>query len=515
MIAFAKVLPVFLVLVSSAIGGAVMAQDSSAVVERFAGEAQIADQPPLPVHIELQRSGEAATGTISIPGSSFALVEMLWGDTITGRFEGVGGAGGLTLSVEGDALTGTFDLEGQPGTITAQRTAEDAETFFMPPEQQLDLATAQWLDDLDRLVEILTAEHAAPFYRTSREHFESEVARVRAALPELDGVEVALEFRKLGALIGDGHTAVALPSNRPRLPVEFYWFEDGLRVVGVSASHQDLLGARLIAVNDLPVADVTERFRAFIGQGETEWFYRNGAPGLISNPDILAAAEIGAGPSFRFTFEATDGASKEVELTPAAESGEWATLGDGQPLWRRNKEQGFWSEELADGSSYVNWRSYDGVASGGAALLQSLDADHPPRVIIDLRDNGGGNFAIGRAFIEEIKRRPWLNQPGVLYALIGRATFSAAMTNAVDFTLTTEATLVGEPAGAAPNNWQEVRRFHLPNSGLGVSVSTLFYEFLPGETELRPDFEVAPEAGDWGSPQDAAVRFVLEQPLAN
>ena len=57
------------------------------------------------------------------------------------------------------------------------------------------------------------------------------------------------------------------------------------------------------------------------------------------------------------------------------------------------------------------------------------------------------------------------------------------MTNAVDFKTTTNTILVGEPAGASPNNWPEVRSFTLPNSGLRVGVSTRYNEFLPGEAE--------------------------------
>jgi hypothetical protein len=114
--------------------------------------------------------------------------------------------------------------------------------------------------------------------------------------------------------------------------------------------------------------------------------------------------------------------------------------------------------------------------------------------------------------IEDIASRPWLNRRGKLYVMIGRKTFSAAMTNAIDLHRMTEAILVGEPVGAAPNNWQEVRRFHLPNSGLRVGVSTRYYEFLPGRAELLPELPAPPEPDDWGSPQDAAVRAVLSQP---
>ena len=100
----------------------------------------------------------------------------------------------------------------------------------------------------------------------------------------------------------------------------------------------------------------------------------------------------------------------------------------------------------------------------------------------------------------------------VLYVLIGRKTFSAAMTNAIDFAKSTEATLVGEPAGAAPNNWQEARRFNLPHSGLEVSVATRYYEFLTGKTELIPERVIEPGPGDWGDELDAAVRWILQQP---
>lgn len=513
MIGFARALVALLLLALSTIINPAAAQDASAPAERFAGEARIGSQPPLPIHLELHRSGDKVTGTISIPGARFELLATQATDSIAGRFEGPAGSGALTLLVSGEALTATFDFGGQPGAIKAERTAKDAETFFRPPEQKLDISAAQWLEDLDRLAEILTKEHGSPFHRISREDLEREVARIRAAIPGRDGVAIALEFRKLAALIGDGHTEVALPANRPRLPVEFYWFEDGLRVVAAPVAQQKLLGARLVAVNDMPVAEITERMRAFVAQGETEGFYRAGMPRLIADPDILGAAGIGTQPKFAFTFEAADGARETVEFPATTDAGAQVKLGGGAPLWRRNDGQGFWSERLADGSAYLNWRSYEGFADQSAALLKDLDANQPGRLIIDLRDNSGGDYTIGRAFIAEIQRRSWLNRRGVLYVLIGRKTFSAAMTNAVDFKLTTEATLVGEPAGAAPNNWQEVRRFHLPNSSLRVGVSTLYYEFLPGQPELRPDNVVLPEPGDWGAEQDAAVRFVLAQPV--
>jgi hypothetical protein len=488
-----------------------MAQAMSEPTGRYGGEAQIASQPPLPVHFEIRPSDSGFEGAISMPVGDFVWRGKPEGNAISGPFEGAGGAGDLTVMIDGDALSGTFTLGEASGTITATRTALDAQGFFKPPEQRLNLSTSQWLEDLDRLAEILIEEHGSPFEHTSRQQLDSEIARVRAAIASLDGVAVALEFRKLGALIGDGHTEVALPAGRPLLPIELFWFEDGLRVTGASAAHQHLLGARLRAIAGVPAEGIVERLRPFIAPGETEWFVRAALPELVANPDVLRAA-ISAGPSFAFSFE-SDGVDEEVQLAAStAETEAWARLGDAAPLWQQNDSQAFWSKRLDNGSVYVNWRSYDRLAEASEALLQQLDADHPRRLIIDLRDNTGGDFTVGRAFVAAIASRPHLNREGVLHVLIGRKTFSAAMTNAVDFKTMTKATLVGEPAGAAPNNWQEVRRFNLPNSGLMVGVSTLHYAFLPGETELRSDIQLGPEPRDWGAPHDAAVELILSRP---
>ncbi|MGB3338198.1 MAG: hypothetical protein WBA73_13560, partial [Devosia sp.] len=458
------------------------------------------------------RAGTAVEGTISIPMGGFQIVATQQGGTITGRFAGPGGEGTLSLAIDADTLTGAFTLGEAQGAITAQRTTLDAEAFFRPPEQTLDLTTAQWLEDLDRLAEILMHEHGSPFHLISRQLFDSEVARVRAAIPDLDGIGVALEFRKLGALIGDGHTEVALPHDRPRLPVELFWFKDGLRLVGVSAPHQKSLGSRLVAVNGVPVEEAIDRLRPFIPAGETEWFINASMPRLIADPDVLAAAALADETPVVLALEGAGGEGTSIELAATFDAGEWTTLGGGAPMWRQNGTESFWTATLADGSIYLNWRSYDDLAAQADGLLKDLDAQHPRRLMIDLRDNTGGDFNAGRAFVEEIKRRPWLNKSGVLYVLIGRATFSAAMTNAVDFKTTTNAILVGEPAGAAPNNWQEVRRFTLPNSGLSVGVSTLHYQFLPGEAELRPELPVWPEPSDWGASQDASLLLILSRP---
>jgi hypothetical protein len=270
-----------------------------------------------------------------------------------------------------------------------------------------------------------------------------------------------------------------------------------------------MLGARIVSIGGLPTNVVVEKLKAFIGQSETKWGYRSAAPYLLYRSDLLETVGAARGSETELVLRAGDGKLHRARLNAGPSTAKKVRLSERGPLWQQRPNEGFWHERLADGSVYVNWRSYDDLPSKTAALLTQLDKQRPRRLILDLRDNSGGDFKVGRTFVDAIAKRPWLNRPGVLYVLIGRATFSAAMTNAVDFRKLTQATLVGEPAGARPNGWQEVRRDFLPNSGLGVSVSTKYYRFLPGKEVVRPDVVMPPTITDWTSERDAAVQKIL------
>lgn len=231
--------------------------------ERFVGKARVGSEAPLPLHLEIRRSGSAASGVISTPGANFQLFELRGVDTMTGRLSGDGAEGKIELRFFGDAVEGSFDLAGQAGTLRAHRTTLDALTALKSPDQSLELTSKQWADDLDRLLAILTTEHAQPYTHVSRVHLMQQADRIRALIPTLSGVQVALHFRRLGAMIGDGHTSVDLPRKRPRYPLEMFWFEDGLRVIAAPADRRDLLGAKLLSVNEVATAELLNSLRAY------------------------------------------------------------------------------------------------------------------------------------------------------------------------------------------------------------------------------------------------------------
>ena len=69
--------------------------------------------------------------------------------------------------------------------------------------------------------------------------------------------------------------------------------------------------------------------------------------------------------------------------------------------------------------------------------------------------------------------------------IIGRLTFSAGMNCAMDLEKNTEAIFVGEPTESSPNQYGDPTRIVLPQSGIGVSVSTRYWED-GGPSDHRP-----------------------------
>jgi hypothetical protein len=115
--------------------------------------------------------------------------------------------------------------------------------------------------------------------------------------------------------------------------------------------------------------------------------------------------------------------------------------------------------------------------------------------------------------IEPIKRRPAINQKGRLFVVVGRATFSAAMVNAIDFRKQTNAILVGEPIGERPNSYSENDEMTLPNSKLVVSYSTRYYKFVDEDVPaVMPDVRIDATWADFRLGRDAVIDWILARP---
>lgn len=382
------------------------------------------------------------------------------------------------------------------------------------------LTAEQWRHDLGDFVKEVTTKHANPYHVTSKAQFDQAVSELRERIPSMKNYEVVVGLQHLAALIGDGHTFIDTGSLYQKFPLEVFWFGSDLRVIRASPEYQQALSTKIIAIDSLPIQEVQSRLQQLIPQGENQWYVLNSSQKLLIEVEPLAA--LGVLPNVspaKFTFEDDAGHQFTLQIRPVAAGASHEKEVDKNPalLPLQHPEDPLWFKYLAESKTvYVDWRSYQDLNTQSERLFACIKENPVDRLIVDMRWNEGGDFTKARQYlIEKIMYMPELNRAGHLYVITGRATFSAAMTNVTDFRRETQAILVGEPTGARPNGYMENYMFTLPLSKLRGSCAMLKYRFQPDANTdtVFPDKRIDPDWRLFSEGQDAALRWILAQPL--
>jgi hypothetical protein len=363
---------------------------------------------------------------------------------------------------------------------------------------------AGWRADLRLLARELPRRHPAPFANIAEATWDSAVARLDRRLPTLRPNQRLVELLRLVALIGDAHTEV---DPDPALglryyPLELYSFEDGLFVRRADSAHADLVGAKVLRIGRTG-ADEAVAAAGTIIPHENDWWVRAWAPFWLMLPEIVDGLGLAREVEHLPLVVERNGHIDTVVVVPAGrlqhghglvpiDMSRWVTLRDtAPPPWEQQPDQPFWWTILPDHRTlYVGMRA---VVPGPRSNTNRAQwdevfarADSTPiaRLVIDIRENLGGNGALNRYPIQQILRRPALDRPDRLFVIIGRRTFSAGQQFANLLEAWTQATLVGEPSGQRPSQYGDHRPLVLPASHLTVNISTVFHQ-APNEFDQR------------------------------
>ena len=484
----------------------------------YQGSVVSAQSGELEVTLNLRCAAGDFAGALVTPVGTFALRGGSYRpDSLTLRFDAGGDAGVISGAVGHDSLVGTFAVPGDSGRVALRRVAPPR--LQDVPTPTLSLSPAQWREDIGIFAREIPTHHANAFAHYPRAAFNRDVAALERALDRLDSDQVYVWLDAIANRIGDGHTFVAMPGNDPFFPFVFKRFDGQYRVVAAAPEYARAVGARLLRVGDADVATARSRLLTLTPAAETmplrdarvEDFLRMGLMlhGLGLVPDRATV---------RYTFGDDSGKTFAIQARsvpmPAADSIPWTYVFPSPPLTRQRPDDTFWFTYLPKSSLvYCNWRGYDSIAAHGTALLALIDSVKPAKILIDMRQNGGGDFTLGlQDIIEPLSRRPRLNTPDHLFVAIGVNTFSAGMSNSAQFRTRTRATLLGVPIGERPNSYQEAREMHLPNSWLMVRYSTKYYRFVDaGPNQVRPDREIPTSWSDYKAGRDPVFDYVARR----
>ncbi|MGE0133141.1 MAG: tetratricopeptide repeat protein [Blastocatellales bacterium] len=368
------------------------------------------------------------------------------------------------------------------------------------PELPADISRVEgWRADLAFMTKTLFRSHYNIHVKTPAEVWSAKIKQLHDAIPKLTDKEVALEFCKLAALAGDGHTTMWPQYNAKlgfhMLPALIYEFKDGFFIRAADPAYASIVGARVLKIGDKPIEQLFDTAEAFYGH-ENSLHHKWQAPSVLGTVEILKM--LGAADTDdKATLQIErDGQKQSVTLTALKwdaklhgdkdDAPTWAQMNAGAknplPLWLQRSDDAYWFGYLKDERLvYFHYNNiFNKQGEPFTAFVEKLfafiEANPVEALVIDLRRNYGGSSDLYPPLIHQLIQHPKINQRGKLFTLIGRSTYSAAMNLATDLEFWTNTLFVGEPTGASPNFIGENKLFTLPYSKLRVSVSDRYHQ---------------------------------------
>ncbi len=396
-------------------------------------------------------------------------------------------------------------------------TGSNKDVNNLDPKQVSD-----WSSDIDFYHAQLEQKHIDLYHTISKAEFASELAGLKSSLTHFNKYQVMVEMMRITRLIGDGHTLYGYWGNGySRFPVYFKLFGDDLRVIKTSVEYAHLIGQKLVAIDGTEVGDLIQKITPVVQGVDNSYSYEHFLPSTINVAEVLFGLEITNqlnSADFEFTDER--GNNQSVILNAIAHTKlkdlETVVLNErpvnlGEPLSSRD---GIWlSADIQTNTAYIKFNSYPGffkMLLFSNKVKKQLIKHSIKNLIVDFRENGGGNFFEGLVLAQMLVTVDNLDWKNGIYVLIGKETFSAGVSNAAQYKQILNAKLVGEPTGGNPYGYQDADSFLLPNAKWPVQYSKRLFRMQDNQTMgLVPDIHIETLWSDYKESHDKQLEWVL------
>lgn len=380
-----------------------------------------------------------------------------------------------------------------------------------------------WRYDLWLLAREAKRIHYRPLRGALEPAVDAYVKKLKNDIPRLTDNQVMVGFMRLMRLFEDGHTSIRPETPPKALPVQFYLFSEGLFITAAAPGHADLAGMQVLRMGGHPVDDVMKALDPVISRDNTMWPLLIG-PNMMRHPRILNG--LGLIPetnSLVLTLKDSKGAERTVTLTadvgdPTADwtTARSATAGP-EPLYLKNQKTPYWFEYLPESKTvYFQYNAVQNILTEPLAkfcgrLFKFIDQNDVEKLVIDMRWNGGGNNFLNVPLTHGLIRCDKINQPGKLFVIVGRNTFSAAMCGVTHIERHANPIFVGEPTGSRPNFVGETIIVHLPYSKMRASISDLYWQnsvAMDYRTWIAPTLYTPPTFATYREKRDPAMEAI-------
>lgn len=373
-----------------------------------------------------------------------------------------------------------------------------------------------FLEDLAYFKTTLPQRHTNLFTKVSEATFNAKVDAIALKADSLNYETFTAALSKLIVAIGDEHTRVE-PNYTKVLPIKFEQYKEGIFTIGVDRNYASSLLGRLIAINGQSMEVITMKFKTVI-QSENKSYFTVGLLNFLNNPSFLKGLNI-TDTNDEVTYTLADATGKETKITlksvPKNENSNIVFTDSYNAMLATKSNDFYWYQY--DGTRKILYFNYSKCRENeqkpfdkfNEELFALIEKEKPNKIILDLRNNSGGNSAILDPFIEKIKDN-YLNKKQNFFVLIGKKTFSSALMNAVELKKNLSVTLVGETTSGSINHYGEVRGFSLPKTKLTIGYSTKYWENWKGKKgPLQPDVSINYTVNSFKNGKDEALEYIF------
>ena len=379
-----------------------------------------------------------------------------------------------------------------------------------------------WKEDLKVYKESLKQKHIDIFHTITKEDFIKEWREIYNNLNQLSDFEVIINLMRLTRRINDGHTAVSIKNiSTHRFPIEISLIEGKWRVIKTVKKYDYLLGQTLVSINDTPIKEIALKVSEVAQFVENKYSLKERTASYLPISELLFYLKLIKFPDIaNFSFLDHTGKRQSVPLT-AINNELWVEdknkleMTTGIPEIKKVSDSGFWFRPIANTKAlYIYFKTYptfEEMQNFGNQLVTYIQENQLRQVVIDLRENGGGDLYVGTVLAYALNLSDSIDWKDGVFVLTSNRTFSAATSNSALFKQLLNAKIVGQPTGSNPNGYQDMDSFVLPSSKLVISYSKRVFR-LSNElnSALKPNLIIKQKWQDFIYGTDTVLNELLK-----
>ena len=389
------------------------------------------------------------------------------------------------------------------------------------------LSTGQRQEDLDFLYEkVLVENHPNAFANTPESEFLALKAEIEDRLEQSSGTEFLLDLMRLTALVGDSHTQISVGSLADFRGYPFTMVRRGEKwyLSSVIPEDRDLLCQEVTALAGKPVEEIIEAYGTLFSSDNPVHLRRQFRQSCNVADIYEYLGLVKAGEPLSVTLKNGKSLSLEPLSLESMNQLEAVRISDvikGEPKTAA-ADAYYLAKPLSEEAYYIQYNTCQeaedlSMEDFAAAVAKDLTAGQYSRVLLDLRNNGGGSDGVIWPLLEVLRKA--MDGGTKLVGLIGERTFSSALINAVEIG-EMGGVLAGEPAGGSVCHFGAVHTFTLPNSKARGQLSSKFIDLNTlldaaagrGVEALEPDVLVYQTMEDTLNGKDSLVEWCLTAP---